>query len=73
MVNMSGQWDQTERAVAASEPEPIVVRTCRICNASIEGTIGPTAGWFTDHRRTVHPEHPELEPMPRRKGGFGLS
>ena len=73
MMNMSGQWERTERAVAASEPEPIVVRTCRICDATIEGTLGSTADWFADHRRTAHPELRQLEPMPRRKDGFNQS
>lgn len=71
MVNMSGQWERTERAVATSQPRPIVVRTCRVCGASIEGTIDRTADWFTDHRRSAHPELPDLVPMPRRKSGFG--
>jgi hypothetical protein len=101
-MNMSGQWELTERALAAgkassagsvrppttdakpSEEEKTeathsdwrarqaIVRTCGICGESIEGTVEATAEWFADHRRTAHPELPDLLPTARRKHGFGL-
>ena len=52
MVNISGRWTRTERAVAACEPRPIVVGTRRICNRSIDGTLGSTADWLTDAPET---------------------
>jgi hypothetical protein len=91
-MNMSGQWELTERALAAGEAssadlarrpttdtkaseeekagathtdtsaQQAIVRTCGICGESTEGTVEATAEWFADHRRTAHPELPELVP-----------
>ena len=99
-MNMSGQWELTERALAAGEASSAdsvrpptadakpsqsenaeathwsvrqpIVRTCGICGESTEGTVEATAEWFADHRRTAHPELPDLVPTARRKRGFSF-